>query len=222
MDKIVFMSHPLTEDTPTYGNRDKFTIKKNSEIVNGFGANTSTFTFSNNHMGTHLDTPFHFCSNGRRTLDYHAADFFFQKVAVIECPCNRAKLICMDDLDLHDVSNDVEFLLIDTDYEQYRPLDKYHNDNPGFHPNLADNLRKKFKNLRAIGFDSISLTSWKFRPAGRESHTAFLCGQPPILIVEDVSFKELRKKEIDWLIVAPLRTSDGNGGPVTIMAKIKQ
>ena len=215
------MSHPLTEDTPSYGDRDQISISPKSQIVDGIGANTTVINFSNNHMGTHMDTPFHFCMDGKKTLDYEADDFYYTKVAVVKCPCNEAKLIQREDLNLDNVPMDVDFLLIDMDYEQYRSEDKYHNDNPGLHASLADELREEFKDLKIIGFDAISLTSWKYRPEGREGHRAFLCGDNPFLIIEDVSFKNLKNNKIDWAVVAPLRTIDGNGGPVTIISKIK-
>ena len=62
----IFLSYVLDENTPTYGNRDKFTINTKSQIVDGVGANTSTWSFSNNHMGTHMDTPYHFIESGAK------------------------------------------------------------------------------------------------------------------------------------------------------------
>jgi len=221
MKKLIFMSHPLDEDTPTYGNRDSLKIFPNSKIVDGVGANTSSLMFSNNHMGTHIDTPFHFCIDGKKTLDYIANDFYYTSVSVVKCACNKAKLIRRKDLNLDKVPKDVEFLLIDMDYEKHRKKDKYHNDNPGLHASLANELRVEFENLKIIGFDAISLTSWKYREEGREGHRAFLCGDRPFIIIEDVSFKNLRDNEIDCAVVAPLRSTDGNGGPVTIIAKLK-
>ena len=129
---------------------DKLSINVKSEIIDGVGANTSTINFSNNHLGTHMDTPFHFCPEGKKTLDYNAEDFYYTKVAVVKHPCNEAKLIKRSDLSLYNISKDIDFLLIDMDYEQYRAEDKYHNDNPGLHPSLADELREefRFKNYR--------------------------------------------------------------------------
>lgn len=141
--------------------------------IYGVGANTSTINFSNNHLRTHLDTPFHYCMDGKKVSEYMANDFYYTKVAVVKCPCNEAKLIQRKDIDLDDVPEDLEFLLIDFYYEQYRNQDKYHNDNPGLIGSLADALRLEFKNLKIIGFDSISLTSWKYRPEGRVGHRAF-------------------------------------------------
>ena len=76
----IFLSYVLDENTPTYGDRDKFTITPKSQIVDGVGANTSTWSFSNNHMGTHMDTPYHFIESGKRTIDYSAEDFCFDNI----------------------------------------------------------------------------------------------------------------------------------------------
>ena len=48
MSKIIFMSHPLDDKTPSYGDRDSLKISPKSKIVNGVGANTSSLLFSNN------------------------------------------------------------------------------------------------------------------------------------------------------------------------------
>jgi kynurenine formamidase len=221
MSKMIFMSHILFEGTPTYGDRDTLTITPKSEIKDGVGANTSTIHFSNNHMGTHMDTPFHFCENGKKTQAYKAEEFFFNNVAVVKLPCSEARLITREDLELNQISKEIDFLFIDTGYEQYRSEAKYHNDNQGLDASLADALRTEFPHLKAVGFDFISLTSWKFRTEGREGHRAFLCGDRPFLIVEDVSFATLKDRNIEWLVMAPLRTVDGNGGPVTLMAKLR-
>ena len=215
------MSHPLDENTPTYGGRDSLKISPNSKIVNGVGANTSSLLFSNNHMGTHMDTPFHFCDNGKKTLQYKAEEFFFTKVGVIDYPCNSAVLINSNDINFNSIALDIDFLFINTSFEKHRGNNKYINDNPGLHANLANTLREKFSNLKGVGFDFISLTSWKYREEGRDSHKSFLCNKRSLLVIEDVSFKELNTSQIDWTMISPLRTSDGNGGPVTIISKIK-
>ncbi|QTN38506.1 cyclase family protein [Cryomorphaceae bacterium] len=216
---LTYLSHVLDENTPSYGDRDRLKIAPKSTIVDGVGANTSTITFTNNHMGTHMDTPFHFCDNGKKTPEYSASELYFDKVALIDIPCEGAKLIQISDLDLRNVSNETDLLLIRTGYEKWRSNDKYHNDNPGLAPEIASYLREEFPNIRAVGFDFISLTSWKHREEGRLSHRAFLCGENPIVVLEDVALEGLTS-EPEWAMVAPLRTIDGNGGPVTIIASV--
>lgn len=221
MSEIIFMSHPLDDNTPSYGDRDSLKISPKSKIVNGLGANTSSLFFSNNHMGTHMDTPYHFCENGKKTLEYSAKEFYFSNVGIINHPCTSAKLIKSNDLDLNTIPLNIDFLFINTSFEKYREEKKYIHDNPGLHADLANVLRNKFLNLKGVGFDFISLTSWKFREEGRKSHKSFLCNKRSLLVIEDVSFKHLNTSQIDWTIISPLRTSDGNGGPVTIISKIK-
>lgn len=219
----IFLSYPLNKKTPSYGNRDVFSITQKSEIINDSGANTSTWNFSNNHMGTHFDTPHHFFNDGKKTLDYSADDFFFEKVFIIERKCDSGILFNFSDAELDLIPFDIDFLIIKTGYGSYRGSDKYHNDNPGLESRLADSLRKRFLNLRAVGFDFISLTSWNFREHGKISHKSFLGKKNNILIVEDMDLMKISKNtKINFMIMAPLRTSDGNGGPVTIIAEINE
>ena len=61
------------------------------------------------------------------------------------------------------------------------------------------------------------------RNEGKLAHEAFLCpknGEIEILAIEDMSLLGVNK-EIDQLIVSPLFMSDGNGGAVTVICKLK-
>lgn len=222
-NNIIFLSHPLTEKTPSYGNRDKFIISKVSDISKGATANTSEWIFTNNHIGTHIDVPYHFDNEGKKISDYNANDWIFTKVGVVELNCKNAVLINEKDLSGSNLEPDIEILLIKTGYEKYRNQEKYWNDNPGLSPSVAPFLRENFNNLRCIGFDFISITSWKFREEGRVSHKAFLSprdNKKPIMAIEDMSLKNI-SGEIDWLIVAPIIVEGGNGAPVTVIANQK-
>ena len=171
-------------------------------------------------MGTHMDTPYHFIENGKKTLDYKAEYFCFDHIYLIEKLIDTGDLITLSINEINSIPSDVEFLIIKTGYCKYRSLDKYHNDNPGLESSLAYDLRKKFPKLRAIGFDFISLTSWNHREHGRLSHRAFL-GENDILVIEDMDLNNVYKEiKFDSLILAPLRTLDGNWGPVTIIADV--
>lgn len=219
----IFLSYILDENTPSYGNRDAFTIDENSQIINGVGANTSSWAFTNNHIGTHMDTPFHFFNDGKKTEDYMAEEFCFYKIFLLEKNCTRGDLINLSNKELGLIPIDIDFLIIKTGFAKFRELDKYHNDNPGLQASLADKLRKRFSNLKCIGFDFISLTSWNHREHGRLSHKSFLGNPGNFLIVEDMDLNNVDiKTQFKSLILAPLRTSDGNGGPVTIIADINE
>ena len=69
-----------------------------------------------------------------------------------------------------------DLLLIKTGFAIFRnsndPLEreKYVSQGPGISPEIGNWLRK-FRNVRAIGFDFISLTSYQHREIGRRAHT---------------------------------------------------
>ena len=105
----IFLSYPLDENTPSYGNRDKFKIVPQSKIVNGIGANTSTWTFTNNHIGTHMDTPYHFYNFGKKTLDYSAEDFCFEVIYLIEKIQSSGDLFTLTINELDQIPSDIEF-----------------------------------------------------------------------------------------------------------------
>lgn len=221
--KYISLSHILSVNTPSYGNRDKVYIKKNSSIQNGDTANTSSYFISNNHIGTHIDVPNHFSGQGKKTYEIPLNDYFYSKIGLVELKCEEAKLIGISDLEskLSHIDPNIDLLLIKTGYESYRNNDKYWNDNPGLAPELADFLRNKFLNLSCVGFDFISLTSWKFREHGRPAHLAFLApkkNERYLLIIEDMSLMHIKDK-LESVIVVPFFIEDGNGGAVTVIAK---
>lgn len=217
----IFLSYVLDENTPTYGNRDKFIINIKSQIVDGVGANTSTWFFSNNHIGTHLDTPYHFIQKGKKTKDYSAEDFYFENVSIFEKKCDHGILLSLSREEVSSIPMNTEFLILKTGYGKFRHLDKYHNDNPGLDSSLANILKENLPKLRGIGFDFISLTSWNHRAHGRMAHISFLGDPNSLLVIEDMDLTEINcSTKVFSLVAAPLRTSDGNGCPVTIIADI--
>lgn len=220
MSNYILLSHVLRQDTPSYGNRDKVIIRVNSSIKAGETANSSCLVLSNNHIGTHIDVPRHFSDNGKKTTDYSIGEYIFEKCQVLDVPCDSAKIISISDL--NGLREDIDLLLIRTGYESKRGTDEYWNNNPGLNPELADDLRNKCPNLRCVGFDFISVTSWQHRPEGRLAHKAFLApdnGDREIWAIEDMSLLNT-PKEIKKVIVAPLLIEDGNGTAVTVIAEL--
>lgn len=221
MSNYVLLSHVLRQDTPSYGNRDKVIIRVNSSMKAGETANSSCLVLSNNHIGTHIDVPRHFSIDGKRTVDYPIGDYVFEACQVIDLPRSEACLIGPDDLREMNIRPDVDLLFIRTGYESLRGQDAYWNNNPGLHPGLADYLRKEYLQLRCVGFDFISVTSWQHRAEGKLAHKAFLApenGNREIWAIEDMSLKDA-PSEMKKVIVAPLLVEDGNGTAVTVIAE---
>jgi kynurenine formamidase len=221
MNRFIRLSHTLNTDTPSYGNRDKMIVRINSAIKNGDTANSSCWIFSNNHISTHIDVPRHFDDSGFDVEDIPIENFFFNTIELIDIPCNSARLINKYDFEECTMNTDVELLLIRTGYENMRMQEVYWNDNPGLASELAGYLRNKFPYLRCVGFDFISVTSWKYRMEGRKAHKSFLCpdnGERPILVIEDMSLKGINFP-IKEVIISPLYVAMTNGSPVTVFAK---
>ena len=173
-NKFVYLSHFLSDNTPTYGDRDNFSIKKNSSIESGDTANSFKMRFTTNHLGTHVDLPFHFYSTGKKIEDVEPAFWVFKHIAIIEIPCSDNYLITPEDIAKHDIDHESEIILIKTGYEKFRNDKKYWKSNPGILPEVASYIRERYIHVRAIGFDFISLTSFQNRSVGKEAHKAFL------------------------------------------------
>jgi arylformamidase len=227
MRNNINLSHVISQSTPAYGNRDRIFIRDNSSILKGETANSSCWIFSNNHIGTHIDSPRHFSATGKKTQELNINDFFYDKVALVDIPCSLGILISIEDFKKVEEKIDkpgIELLLIRTGYEQFRTIDKYWNDSPGLAAELADYFRNNYSSLRCVGFDFISLTSWNFRPEGRVSHKAFLCPEDEtktILVIEDMALAHI-SSGIKSVVVAPIFVEDGNGGAVTVFADVEE
>src|ERR1700749_4058299 len=98
MRNNIVLSHLISQSTPAYGNRDRIFIRDNSSILKGETANSSCWIFSNNHIGTHIDSPRHFSATGLKTHDFPANDFFYDKVKLIDITCTSGLLIAIEDL----------------------------------------------------------------------------------------------------------------------------
>ena len=203
-----------------YGNGERIKIKKIRSISGGDTSNNSYLTF-NSHYGTHIDFPNHFDNNGKTGTDYQANSFVFNQANLTALrELKQGLLIELKDLVMEAIPIDTELLIIKTGFTNKRMEDEYWSHNPGFAPQLAKDLKKQFPELRAIGFDSISLTSYKHREIGRIAHKEFLV-KNELLIIEDMDLSKIDEHTtINTVIVSPLRYKDADGTPVTVFAQI--
>ena len=217
--KVSYLSHSLTTDTPSYGNKDEVRLVQKSSISAGDTSNTTDLRLTNNHIGTHLDMPNHFYENGKTITDIDPSEWFFEKVGLIDIECEKGRLINEADFKTHEILVDTDFLIIRTGFEKFRDQDIYWNAYPGISEKACEYLRRNFANLRAVGFDFISLSSPLFKLEGKAAHRVLLDERAGsfILIIEDMKIAHLSKNP-SKIIIAPLLLEKGNGGPVTILA----
>ena len=212
-----YLSYTLNRDTPTYGNRNRFQIIRNSDISKGDIANDSSIS-TTLHIGTHIDMPFHFYQDGQTVEDFDIDFWYFHNPLFLEI--EPRDLIIYDEVieqleKLENIGQDI--LIIKTGICDIRDSEKFWRENYGFSPNLYDYLIKKFPEIRVIGFDSISISSFQNREEGREAHRRFLNPKRPILILEDMDLREV--KILKRVQIVPLRVSNSDGLPCTVIAE---
>ncbi|RQD76965.1 cyclase family protein [Desulfonatronospira sp. MSAO_Bac3] len=223
MNNWIFLSYPLNPQAPAYGGGHGFAEKKVKQMDQGDSCDTKSWSMSN-HIGTHIDFPRHFSTRGKDIDDYDPEFFIFFQVFIADIsPAEPELIITPDHLDISQAPADTDLLLIRTGFGGLRGRDTYSQNNPGFHPDLADYLRERLPALRALGVDSISLSSYAHRDLGREAHRAFLLdSNHPILPLEDMHLEQIDGQiEIEQVIIAPLRVTGADGAPCTVLAKVK-
>jgi arylformamidase len=209
--KVIFLSYAIDENTPLYSGDGKVQIEQEKSIDNGDACNTMRLTMSN-HAGTHIDMPKHFLKDGMTVSDACPESWIFSKVAI-------AKIQAISDKDVINIHmlgniNDCDLLLIRTGFEAYRGQEKYIYDYPGVSPDIAIWLKDNCPSIRAIGIDTISISSLKDRDMGRKAHSAFL--ENNILLIEDMKLSEIEEAPYE-VIVAPLIVRGADACPVTVL-----
>ncbi len=93
--------------------------------------------------------------------------------------------------------------------------------NPGISPDVALYIRSKFPNIRCIGIDSISVSSYSNRELGRKTHQIFLNTDKdlsePILLLEDVDLSNDNACRLKTVIICPLLIENVDSSPCTII-----
>lgn len=219
-DHVIFLSHTLSNDTIGYGGRKEFVTERTLAISKGDSCNQSEWKLCN-HIGTHVDAPFHFSNNGK-TLDLYPASFWiFNHVHLVDLPTNESVVLEKGSWS-EAIPLDCELLLIKTGFEKRRNTESYWAHNPGLSPDLGHWLRENRPHLRVVGFDFISITSYDNRPLGKVAHKAFLHEEhkgTPILAVEDMHLDKLFSSP-KKVVISPLRIFEADGSPVTVIAEI--
>ena len=219
-----FLSYEINPQTLMYGGKTGFLSKTESSIKNGDSANTQKWNMPN-HLGTHIDFPYHFYENGQ-TSDFFPPEFWIfegGKIQLLEVNLTEKKyLIEPENIEKHDFKSEIQFLILKTGFGKYRNEDKFWKYNPGISIETADWIIKNFKKIKVIGIDSISISSWQHRDIGRKVHKKFLNPKNPILIIEDMDLTKINRDTIFKIVyVAPLIISKSDGGPCTILAEVK-
>ncbi len=215
------LSYPLSVNTHGYGGKKTLRIKKDKLISRGDSCNTFRLIFPN-HLGTHIDCPNHFFASGKKLSQYKIKDFIFSKPAILDCPKQENELITLDDIrgNLKKLK-EIDILLLRTGFYKCRSSIRYATKNPGIDTEVARFIRKNLTNIRCIGIDSISISSYGNRKIGRETHRIFLqkhsFKRQPVCIIEDMDLSG-NLMDMKKVFVAPLFIEDVDSAPCTVFA----
>ena len=220
----ILLSHKINTLSPFYGGKKGFSYESTSSIEKGDIANTQKWELPN-HLGTHIDFPYHFYKNGQ-TVDDFPEDFWVfdgEKIQVLEIILPENTFVIQPNhIQKKYIKFDAEFLILNTGISRYRNEEKFWKYNPGISIEMTDWIVKNFKNLKVIGLDSISISSWQHRDIGREVHKKMLNPDRPVLIIEDMDLSKVSRNTIfDKVFVAPVMVKGADGGPCTILAEVR-
>jgi len=218
--KILLLSHILNKNTPSYGDESTFTITPNKSFNFKDSCNTFDLNF-NNHIGTHIDGPFHFNPKGKKISDYNITNFIFENVKTLLIKKKENSIIEINDiLKYKNELLNKDFIIIKTEFQKFRNQKKYKFNNPVV-SNEVIKFLQTIKTIKGIGIDCISISSKSNRTIGRECHKQALCHNKPLFLVEDMDLKKLTKNTIiKKLFIIPLLIDNIDSSPVTAFAEI--
>ncbi|MDR1277518.1 MAG: cyclase family protein [Treponema sp.] len=222
----VELSYLVNEKTPNYPDAPKDRVIPLERQSQGDSGNTSVIHHFA-HNGTHLDTPFHFDSQGKQIQDLAFDNFIYHNPVFLEIPKNYQEEISLSDLHKFDISR-ADAVLIRTGFDEIRnkePL-AYRILFPGLSLETAEYLRNSCKNLKAVLVDFLSVDSlFSGRRNGYPVHHALLDSgaspRPPVLIIEDVNMRPLVHKRLKRVFALPIRFEGAEAAPVCVAAEIE-
>lgn len=179
------------------------------------------------HTGTHIDYPAHCVKEGKYGETYPAEYLcsLHVKVLYIDLVHELRPKVSIEDIKTNDIPEECEILIIKTYFSHLRNEDKYVWSSPIIDSEIPVYLKQKFPNIKAVGFDVISVTSQLDRDEGRKCHYNFLSTDQgrEILIVEDMDLSYLKPEStIEKIIILPLFFQYMDGSPCSVIANIKE
>ena len=221
--RSTLLSYPIDDDTPFYIGTTKPTITPNNQISKGEDYNTYIITVGN-HCGTHIDAPNHFIPRARKISDYSIKELTFMNPLILDCPKGPEELIKVEDLPEEELEG-VDCLFFHTGFGKYRSSDQdtYLTRNPGIAPEVISWLRKNFKNIRCLGIDCVSITSYKQEDLGKKAHVNAFKEEKglgePLLLIEDMDLN-VKSESLKQVIVLPWQINKVDSAPCTVLAEL--
>jgi arylformamidase len=198
--EIIDITQTLEKDMLTYPSVKEFNLKLIRDYKKGDHMSLSEFSMSS-HLGTHVDSPYHFINNGDKITDINLSTFYGD-CQVIEIPQNK-KNISKDFLE--NISIKSRRLLFKT-ANSYSFNDEFNNDYVYISKEAAIYLTEK--DVVLVGLDYMCVD--KYKDPDRSTHIALLSSG--ILILESIILKNVAPGEY-ILNCFPLPIKDAEAAP---------
>lgn len=224
--QYIKLSHALEKTSPVHIGLKNPEITPNSQIYKGGGYNSYIISVEN-HCGTHVDAQDHFIDGGKRISDYNINELVFEAPLLLDIPKKQKELIKLEDISRFNLEGK-DCLILRTGFEKYRRDDPetYLTLNPGIEPDLIYWIRNNYPEIKCIGIDCVSISSFQKPEKGKEAHlNAFIEKRElgkPLILVEDMKLDKIRNlNSIESIIVVPWQIRGVDSAPCTVLAKIK-
>jgi arylformamidase len=219
---IIYLSYPNKRNAPVYPGTPGLEIIPFQSIEKGDGSNSSMVSF-NNHAGTHIDLPLHFCPGGNTVADLLLPETIFEPAWCLSVPKGRDDPLEVGDFErLPPETRKAEAILIRTGSYRERKAnpEEYAERHTWVHPDVPGYLRREFPRLRVFGLDAISIARPDRPEEGAAVHRGFLCESRPIAILEDLDLSSGILTERLWrLRIYPVVYDELDGVPVIAIAE---
>lgn len=206
MNKIIDLTHPISEGMPVYPGTEPPILKTECTIEDiGFLEKKITL-FS--HTGTHMDAPAHLIKNAK-TLDKFPAGHFYGKALILNLTNIKGSIIELKHLETYKAAlKDIDFILLQTGWSRYWGSEQYFIDYPVLSFDAAAWLGNF--NLKGIGLDTISAD--KIDTVEYEIHNVFL--QKETVIIENLANLDLIPENKLTFSCLPMSFENADGSPV--------
>jgi kynurenine formamidase len=232
------LTHELSEEAVFWPTAEPFSMTTDFEGMTEKGYFYSAYSFRTaEHGGTHIDAPVHF-ARGAHHVDEIPLNQLIGDAVVIdvsrEVADNRDHLVSVADIqaweERHGAIPGDSIVLLHTGFGQFWPdAEKYLGTPlrgeagvsqlsfPGLDPLAADWLVQN-RQIKAVGIDTASIDFGK--STHFQTHVALMTQNVPVF--ENVANLDRLPSTGVYVIALPVKIRGGSGGPLRIIAKVRE
>jgi len=206
--KIYDVTVAISNDLPVYPGDPPIEIIRTQALEKGDSARVSRLSFST-HIGTHIDPPSHFISDGI-SLDRVPLDVLIGQARVIDAGAVRS--IGRSLLERAELEGVTRLLFKTSNSRFWREGGGFREDYVYLEPEAAELLVGR--GVQLVGIDYLSIEEFNFdQPT---THWTLLGNN--VVIVEGLDLSAVPAGDYE-LICLPLKIKDGDGGPARVVLR---